>query len=25
VDPLSRLGGSEYATLEKTFSIARPQ
>ena len=25
VDPLSRLGGSEFATLDKTFSIARPQ
>ena len=25
VDPISRLGGSEYATLDKTFSIARPQ
>lgn len=25
VNPLSRLGGSEYAVLEKTFSVARPK
>lgn len=25
VNPLSRLGGSEYAILEKTFSVARPK
>ncbi|MBY8123221.1 flavin reductase family protein [Vibrio fluvialis] len=25
LDPLSRLGGGEYATLEKTFTIQRPQ
>ncbi|MGR5209775.1 flavin reductase family protein [Vibrio rotiferianus] len=25
VDPLARLGGSDYATLEKTFSVARPE
>lgn len=25
VNPLSRLGGSEYATLERTFSIKRPE
>ena len=24
LDPLSRLGGGEYATLEKTFTIQRP-
>jgi flavin reductase (DIM6/NTAB) family NADH-FMN oxidoreductase RutF len=25
INPLSRLGGTEYAVLEKTFSVARPQ
>ncbi|WP_070967846.1 flavin reductase family protein [Vibrio sonorensis] len=25
VDPLARLGGSEYVTLAKTFSVARPK
>lgn len=25
VNPLSRLGGSEYAVLERTFSVARPK
>ncbi|MEH0712940.1 flavin reductase family protein [Vibrio owensii] len=25
VDPLARLGGNKYATLEKTFSVARPK
>ncbi|NVD06561.1 flavin reductase family protein [Vibrio sp. JPW-9-11-11] len=25
VDPLSRLGGSQYATLDKVFSVARPK
>ncbi|NOI15560.1 flavin reductase family protein [Vibrio hepatarius] len=25
VNPLSRLGGSQYAVLEKTFSVARPK
>ncbi|MDF2152329.1 flavin reductase family protein [Vibrio sp. CAU 1672] len=25
VNPLARLGGSEYATLEKTFAVARPK
>ncbi len=25
LDPLSRLGGGEYAVLERTFSIVRPQ
>ncbi|MGF1894678.1 flavin reductase family protein, partial [Vibrio campbellii] len=25
IDPLCRLGGSEYAVLDKTFSVARPK
>ncbi|GAL31982.1 hypothetical protein JCM19240_5413 [Vibrio maritimus] len=25
VDPLSRLGGNDYATLDKTITVQRPQ